>query len=188
MSGGVYASPSMAGSRPGALIAGCWATLLKFGEEGYIESTKEIVGAARQIREGFVFFPCFTESEFLTCDSLSRVPHLRIIGEPLLSVIAFDATGPVKTYAVADLLSRKGWHLNILQFPPAIHIACTQLTVGQAAVDLVADAAEAVQILLKDPTAGNGELSAIYGTAASVPDRSLIAQVSKGFLDALTKL
>ena len=102
--------------------------------------------------------------------------------------MAFDATAPVKTYAVADLLSRKGWHLNILQFPPAIHIACTSLTVGKAAQDLIADAEEAVKILLVDPSAGNGELSAIYGTAASVPDRSLIAQVSKGFLDALTKL
>lgn len=32
-SGGVYASPSMAGSRPGALIAGTWAVMQYIGME-----------------------------------------------------------------------------------------------------------------------------------------------------------
>ena len=118
---------------------------------------------------------------------VSQIKHLRIIGDPLLSVVAFDATLPIKTYAVADLLSRKGWHLNVLQFPPAIHIACTLLTVP-VVDELLRDISESVEILIKDPKAGNGELSAIYGTAASVPDRSIITEVSRGFLDGLTKI
>jgi sphinganine-1-phosphate aldolase len=32
-SGGVYASPSMSGSRPGALIAGTWAAMQYMGSE-----------------------------------------------------------------------------------------------------------------------------------------------------------
>jgi sphinganine-1-phosphate aldolase len=48
-SGGVYASPSIAGSRPGALIAGCWASLMSVGEAGYIKSCSEIVGATKKI-------------------------------------------------------------------------------------------------------------------------------------------
>ena len=107
------------------------------------------------------------------------------MGDPLLSVVAFDAKLPIKTYAVADLISRKGWHLNILQFPPSIHIACTLLTVP-VIQQLLSDIHEAVEILKVDPNAGNGDLSAIYGTAASVPDRSMIVDVSRGFLDALT--
>lgn len=31
--GGAYGSPSLAGSRPGALIAGTWATLQYMGQE-----------------------------------------------------------------------------------------------------------------------------------------------------------
>ena len=31
--GGVYASPSMAGSRPGSIIAGAWAVLNHYGIE-----------------------------------------------------------------------------------------------------------------------------------------------------------
>jgi glutamate/tyrosine decarboxylase-like PLP-dependent enzyme len=55
-SGGIYASPSLAGSRPGALIAGCWAALMKMGNRGYEESAKKIVAAAQTIRKGCVSF------------------------------------------------------------------------------------------------------------------------------------
>lgn len=33
--GGIYASPSMAGSRPGALIAATWAAMMNMGRQGY---------------------------------------------------------------------------------------------------------------------------------------------------------
>ena len=50
--GGVYGSPTMAGSRPGALSAGCWATMLHFGKSGYIDSTRSIIACARKIKTG----------------------------------------------------------------------------------------------------------------------------------------
>ena len=53
--GGIYASPSIAGSRPGALIAACWTALIKTGEQGYVESTKAIVGAAKKIAQGYLY-------------------------------------------------------------------------------------------------------------------------------------
>ncbi|KAJ3416545.1 hypothetical protein HDV05_001282 [Chytridiales sp. JEL 0842] len=169
--GGVYASPAIAGSRPGALIAGCWAAMMRMGEKGYVETTKAIIGAARKIVKG-----------------IETTEGLRVIGNPVLSVVAFESSSPnLNVYAVGDLLSRKGWHLNMLQFPQAIHIACTYLTVP-VADQLVADIKEAVEAIKKDPKAGNGEVAAIYGTAANVPDRSIIADVAKGFLDALTML
>ncbi|KAL2918163.1 Dihydrosphingosine phosphate lyase [Polyrhizophydium stewartii] len=168
--GGVYGSPSIAGSRPGALIAGCWATMIHFGYSGYVQTTKEIIGAARRLAAG-----------------IEKIDGLRLMGEPLLSVVAFEAILPIKTYAVADLLSRKGWHLNVLQFPASIHMACTMRTVP-AVDDLLADIEEAVATLRKDPTAGNGDLAAIYGSAATVPDRTIIADITRGFLDGLTKI
>jgi sphinganine-1-phosphate aldolase len=118
---------------------------------------------------------------------IREIPQLYVIGEPQLSVVSFAARTPLKTYAVADLLSRKGWHLNILQHPPAIHMACTLLTVP-VVPGLLADIREVVDTLLQDPSAGNGDVAAIYGTAASVPDRTIIADVARGFLDGLTML
>ncbi|KAJ3101100.1 hypothetical protein HDU96_010129, partial [Phlyctochytrium bullatum] len=152
--GGVYASPSVAGSRPGALIAGCWTAMVHMGENGYVESTRKIVAASRKLTEG-----------------IKAIPGLRVIGDPLLSVVAFDAESPLNVYAVGDLLSRKGWHLNMLQYPPAVHIACTLLTVP-VVDNLLRDLQEAIDVLRRDPSAGQGDLAAIYGTVASIPDRS----------------
>lgn len=48
--GGIYASPSIAGSRPGGIIAACWATMMHMGENGYIDATKKIISTARKIQ------------------------------------------------------------------------------------------------------------------------------------------
>ena len=42
------------GSRAGAIIAACWATMMYIGEEGYIQSTKEIIDTTRKIEAGWV--------------------------------------------------------------------------------------------------------------------------------------
>ena len=36
--GGLYYSPTFAGSRPGALSAACWAAMVSLGEEGYLDA------------------------------------------------------------------------------------------------------------------------------------------------------
>lgn len=168
--GGVYGSPTMAGSRPGAISAGCWAAMLNFGMDGYVDTTKRILDAAMHLKHG-----------------IQEMKHVRVIGDPVLSVVAFQSCNEekFKTFALADLLSRQDWHLNVLQFPPAIHLAIT-LPSSTKIVNLLQDINDAVERLLIDPKAGNGDVSAIYGTAASVSDRSIIADVTCGFLDALT--
>jgi sphinganine-1-phosphate aldolase len=50
--GGIYASPTIAGSRPGALIAGCWATLVYTGKSGYRKAFKSILDGAKIAIEG----------------------------------------------------------------------------------------------------------------------------------------
>merc|ERR1719244_1098823 len=41
--GGIYATPTVGGSRAGGIIAACWAAMISFGKDGYTQSTKEIV-------------------------------------------------------------------------------------------------------------------------------------------------
>lgn len=50
--GGVYGSPTINGSRAGGIIAACWATLMSFGVEGYLEATKRIIDTSRYIEAG----------------------------------------------------------------------------------------------------------------------------------------
>lgn len=83
-SGGVYASPNIAGSRPGALIAGCWASLMNMGESGYIDTCHKIVGAAKRIEDSIRDSPKLRNS-------------LRVIGKPMVSVVAFRHLWELKT-------------------------------------------------------------------------------------------
>ena len=52
--GGIYGSPTMAGSRPGGLIAAAWGTLVAIGEDGYLEKAEGIMEASREMLEGYV--------------------------------------------------------------------------------------------------------------------------------------
>src|SRR5690606_31626472 len=44
--GGLYFSPTFAGSRPGALSAACWAAMISMGEQGYLDAVKKILFTA----------------------------------------------------------------------------------------------------------------------------------------------
>ena len=182
-SGGVYASPSIAGSRPGALIAGCWASLMSVGETGYINSCSQIVGATKKIAEAI------RENPALNND-------LEVIGNPLVSVVAFTAK-TLNIYDIADAMSDKGWHLNSLQTPPAIHVAVT-LPIVKVWEKLVGDLEaviegekekERVRIVEGKGAKGKsvGDSAALYGVAGSLPNKSVVVELASGFLDTLYK-
>lgn len=144
--GGVYASPTIAGSRPGSLIAGTWAALMLMGTNGYVDSCREIVTAARSIESAI----------------RSEIPQLRVLGKPLVSVVAFASAGKVSIYAVGDLMSKKGWHLNGLATePPAIHIAVTKLTVP-IVDDFIRDLKDSVKEA-KVKGGKPGSMASLYG-------------------------
>lgn len=60
--GGIYASPSVAGSRPGGIIAACWATMMHMGENGYVDATRKIVSTARKIKTEYERFVTLEEN------------------------------------------------------------------------------------------------------------------------------
>ncbi|KAJ5105326.1 hypothetical protein NUU61_002673 [Penicillium alfredii] len=183
-SGGVYASPSVAGSRPGALIAGCWASLMSVGEDGYINSCTEIMNAARKFEASIREHPLISQ-------------NLEVLGNPMVSVVAFHSkNGAIDIYDIADDLSVKGWHLNALQSPAAIHCAFT-IPTAKAVDQLTCDVVEVVQKELdkaeerrrqgKAYILERGDTSALYGVAGSIPDKSIVSRLAEGFLDTLYK-
>jgi sphinganine-1-phosphate aldolase len=171
--GGIYASPSIAGSRPGALIAACWATMVHVGKDGYRKAAHKILSAAAKVSQGIK----------------ERIPELRLLGEPDLSVVCFaPSTSSLNIYNVGDEMKTKGWNLNVLQNPPSIHLCVTYANSDLAATNFVDDLASSVKEVLSAPAGKykNGS-GAIYGMASSIPDKSLVNQVAYGFLDTLYK-
>ncbi|KOS15516.1 plp-dependent transferase [Malassezia pachydermatis] len=170
--GGVYASPTLAGSRPGALIAGAWAVMMTMGYDGYLQSCREIVGAAqtiaRRVRE--------------------EIPELYVLGQPLVSVVAIGSAGKLNIYDVGDQMSRRGWHLNAISGDaPAFHIACTRLTVP--VVDrFIADLKESVQHSHSRPSKA-GTMATVYGLHTTTPVAPiLLNEMAARFIDTMYKL
>jgi sphinganine-1-phosphate aldolase len=52
--GGIYVSPTLAGSRAGSLIAITWATLMAYGHDGYVTATKNVIETSRFIANELV--------------------------------------------------------------------------------------------------------------------------------------
>ncbi|XP_068927209.1 sphingosine-1-phosphate lyase 1 isoform X1 [Petaurus breviceps papuanus] len=166
--GGIYASPTMAGSRPGGIIAACWATLMHMGENGYIEATKSIIRTAR-----------FLKSE------LEKIKGIFVFGNPLVSVIALGSHD-FDIFRLSNLMTAKGWSLNILQFPSSIHICITLLhTRPKVSMLFLKDVRESVTQIMKNPKARTTGMGAIYGMSQTVPDRKMVAELTEAFLDNL---
>ncbi|XP_023593489.1 sphingosine-1-phosphate lyase 1 isoform X6 [Trichechus manatus latirostris] len=166
--GGIYASPTIAGSRPGGISAACWATLMHFGESGYVEATKQIIKTTR-----------FLKSE------LENIKGVFVFGNPQLSVIALGSHD-FDIYRLSNLMTAKGWNLNQLQFPPSIHFCITLLhTRNRVAIQFLKDIRESVTQIMKNPKAKTTGMGAIYGMAQATVDRNLVAELSSVFLNSL---
>ncbi len=164
--GGLYFSPTFAGSRPGALIAQCWAAMLAMGREGYQSSVAAIMLTADYIKEG-----------------IRSIPELEILGEPLW-VIAFTSKSR-NIYDIMERMSRKGWHLNGLHRPPCVHICLTRLhTKPGVAERFVEDLRAATLEASSRGKKGEG-MAPVYGMAAQIPLRGLVAKFLKKYMDKL---
>ena len=156
------------------------------GESGYIDSCHKIVGTAKTIENAIREHPSLRST-------------LQVIGKPEVSVVAFESVDPaVYLYDIADGMSSRGWHLNALQEPAAMHIAVTTPTLGswqQLIDDLVLTVDELKQKALDEMQAAGGKkvekqrgkASALYGVAGAIPDKTVVKRLAHGFLDTLYK-
>lgn len=164
-SGGIYGSPTLAGSRNGALLAGCWAALVTFGESGYLEATRAILETARTIREG-----------------IRAISGLHVLGEPLW-VIAF-ASDSLDIYRVLERMAVRGWSLNGLQRPAAVHLAVTlRHTQPGVAQRFLADLEDCVAEAAG--TSASSGMAPLYGMASSFPVRGAVAELLRRYIDRL---
>ncbi len=164
--GGLYFSPTFAGSRPGALSAACWAAMVSLGEKGYMEATERILETADTLKQG-----------------IAAIPELRILGDPLW-VIAF-ASDTLDIYKVMDVMAQKEWSLNGLHKPACVHIAVTlRHTQPGVAGRFLSDLQEAVNKVKANPQM-EGEMAPVYGMAATIPARGVVNELLKRYMDLL---
>jgi sphinganine-1-phosphate aldolase len=174
-SGGLYISPSQAGSRSGGLIAQTWAALVHVGRRGYEEIAGTVLSGALKLREG-----------------ISRISGLEVLGCDVTMVVAWGSSDPkLNIYVINDVMVTKGWHLSVLHSPPALHMCLTSANVesiSKLLVDL-SKAVDEVRNLQRSskPSHIDGGKAPIYGLAGGLPDRGLIGDILRDVQDLMLK-
>ena len=147
--GGLYGSPSMAGTRPAGPIAAGWAVLHHLGADGYLRLAEDAHQAAAAIK-----------------GAIHDTAGLTLRGSPDATVFAFGGDpddGRIDTFALGDALADRGEWFFDRQTPPdslhatvqAGHLAVT----GRLRADLTAVAGE-----LRSSGRRAAERGATYGT------------------------
>jgi glutamate/tyrosine decarboxylase-like PLP-dependent enzyme len=165
--GGVYASPGVAGSRSGGLIAATWAAMLGLGESGYLELAGPICDTADALRE-----------------LVDSHPELRRFGHsPFMVAWGSDE---LDIWHLNDALQERGWRMNGCQHPAGIHFCVTRPNTQPGVVDAFADALGEAIDYAKDPPDSPPRSGALYGAGGGggpAPGDLLVA-----YLDATTSL
>jgi glutamate/tyrosine decarboxylase-like PLP-dependent enzyme len=145
--GGLYVSPTILGSRSGGLVAQAWVGFLSRGYKEYQDSSNKIIHIAKYAHE-----------------KIQLVRECRTY--PLdLHIVCFDIGKD--TYKLYDYLITKGFNLNALQNPPAIHLCVTKMH-DETTIDAMVQEIETF-IQCKDTLEYEEDLAPIYGMKASIP-------------------
>lgn len=155
--GGVYASATIPGTRPGGSIAAAWASMMAMGESGYLEHTRKALEATKKLQAG-----------------VEKIEGLKVLGPPDATIVTFVSTDKrVSIFAVADQMQAKGWHVDRQQNPDSIH--CTVTSNHLSIVDgYLDDLAASVDYVRHTPGLEASGEAAMYGMMAKVPVRSMV--------------
>ena len=156
--GGLYYSPTFAGSRPGGLTAECWAAMLAFGEEGYMVASKAVLETAAAVKKG-----------------IGEITGLHVLGDPLWVVAV--GSDELDVYAVMDEMGHRGWALNGLQNPAAFHLCVTLRHCRPGVADRFLADLRSSTIAVRENPAATGTMAPIYGMTGAVKTRGTVEEL-----------
>lgn len=163
--GGLYCTPTIAGSRSGAVSAACWASLMHVGRTGFQQITRDIL-----------------ETRDYIAESIKTMDGIELLTEPETMILTMISK-TYNIYEVGDKLQKKGWHLNQLQNPAAIHLCLTRLhTQNETAESFLKDLVLVIQTMASSESSCETGSASVYGMAGSLPDGP-VSDLLKTYLD-----
>lgn len=106
-SGGLYVTPTLAGSRPGALSVACWASMVSLGESGYMDITRQIAHVTKEIAH-----------------ASKQIEGLQVLGKPQAMIVAVKSS-KFDIFAWANEMARRGFGWSSCQQPACDHLCTT---------------------------------------------------------------
>jgi glutamate/tyrosine decarboxylase-like PLP-dependent enzyme len=146
--GGMYVTPTTAGSRPGALSAACWCSMMRLGEQGYLDATERILATTEKLTE-----------------AIRRTPGLFVLGDPKAMVVAFGSKD-FNIYALSDEIGKRGFGMSPCQSPACVHL-CVTLRHGPVVAEIIHNLTDIAKQMLANPELGKDTKVAMYGAASS---------------------
>jgi len=167
--GGIYATPSMSGARPGGTIASAWAMMHYLGQAGFMERADRAVTAAKRLQEG-----------------INALPDLFVLGSPPATVFSFGSR-TINIFELGAKMKERGWHMDAQHMPASLHM--TVSPVHETIVDdLLADLKEAVRETEAVRPGEESEDAALYGMMGTMPDRKAAKEFALKYLGELYRL
>ena len=168
-SGGVYATPCLAGARPGGTMAAAWAVMHYLGEEGFMELAQKARSAAETLIEG-----------------INAIPQLYVLGDPDATVFAFGSD-EINIYELSARMAGRGWHIEAQQLPPSLHMTVSpvHLSVADKFLEDLRNIAPEV------PAPDSQDLSeqaAMYAMLGTMPDRSMASEFAVEYINNLYRV
>ena len=171
--GGLYATPSMPGSKGCAPFVGAWISMVKNGKEGLLAS-----------------YDIISECRDSLVKDLRSIPEIKIIGDPNSCVVSFT-TRPKSGISLFDLLeflADAKWHLSMMQRPICLHVTITKNNV-ESLRTLKKDIMAAIEKTRKHPNKGKGSMySVLYGSLIKLPDGAMIEDTLKTSVVEINRL
>eukprot|EP00947_MAST-08B_sp_MAST-8B-sp1_P001493 g1493.t1 len=145
--GGKYITPTLAGSRPGALSAACWASMVRLGHRGFLEITEQILRATEAVAA-----------------AARAIPGIVVLGEPVAMVLAI-ASRDFNIFSLQKLMHARGFGWSSCQNPACLHMCFTLLHAGAQTDAMIAVLRECAAELMAKAQAGERDetTAGIYG-------------------------
>jgi len=165
--GGIYATPSIPGSRSGNNVVFTWAFLNYYGISYYKESTKKIMIAVENLK-----------------NKLITLEDIQIIGDPMLNVIGFKSN-TINIYSLNSELKNYGWELNELQNPSSLHYCVTLNNCDPPTINkLYENMVECIRKIKGQDYKDLGK--SIYGSTQKINNEAIVVDLAKQYIKNLT--
>ena len=156
-SGGLFASPSILGSRPGSSIAEAWTALVHLGKNNYKIIAQDLMETTHKLM-----------------NAIENIEELEVIGEPKACIFAVKSTTEhLDIFILGDTLEKKGWFIERQQKPNSLHFTITKRHVP-IIDNFIQELKIAVNKSLNQIPTGT---AAIYGNAVTITQKELVNEI-----------
>jgi sphinganine-1-phosphate aldolase len=168
--GGMYATPTLLGSKSGAIIASTWGSLMYTGSKKYSMIAENIQKNVRRIVDIF---------------GNGKNKDIQIIGNPDVNIVAFSSNS-LDIYRIVDEMKNLGWDLSVLTNPAAFHFCITSVHSDIIITRFIVDFQLSIGKVINDPAKELSGTLAIYGSSAKIENSIFTEDVVNEYVGLLS--